>query len=320
MKIAVLDGYGVNPGDLSWDWLRDYGEVDVYKNTSEEQLLERAQGCEILLLNKCPLNATLLRQLPSLRFINLLATGFNNVDIDHCRNHGIVVSNAPAYGIQAVAQMTFALLLELTNQVGRHDRLVKGEGWRESIRTCYRENTQLELTGKTLGIVGFGRIGRQVANIASAFGMKLLVYTPRPDPALEGEGLRFVLLEELARESDVVSFHCPLTPATQGMANEAFFALMKPTALLINTARGGILEESALLQALTNGVIAGAGLDVLSVEPPVQENPLMGHDNCIITPHIAWAGRETRIRLMTEVKENLDAFLKGTPLNNVAAI
>lgn len=314
MKICVLDGYTTNPGDLSWDWLTQLGDCTIYDRTPAELIAERVADCEIVITNKTPLRKNLLETLPKLRYIGLLSTGFNIVDWDYCKEKGIPVCNIPSYSTSAVAQLVFALILEHTNAVSLHSNSVHSGEWASSKDFCYWKSPLTELDGKTLGIIGFGKIGKAVAKIASAFGMKVVASTNHPAPF---ENVEFCDKDELIAKSDFISIHCPLTPATEGMVNAEFLAKMKKTAVLINTSRGQVVDENALADALRNGVIAGAGLDVMTVEPPSADNPLFGIKNCYITPHIAWAGFETRERLMKICRENVVAFLDGKPTNIV---
>ncbi len=314
MKITVLDGFAENPGDLSWDWLSEYGEYTVYDRTPAELIAERASGCDILITNKTPLRRDLLKNLDNLKYIGLLSTGYNVVDWDYCKEAGIPVCNIPSYSTAAVAQLTFALILEHTNAVAIHSNSVHSGEWAACKDFCYWKTPLTELQNKTLGIIGFGSIGKAVAKIALAFGMKVVASTNHPAPF---EGVEFTDKDTLLSQSDFVSLHCPLTDKTEGMVNAEFLAKMKKTAMLINTSRGQVINEADLARALKNGVIAAAGLDVLSVEPPKADNPLIGLENCHITPHIAWAGYETRIRLMEICKANLKAFSLGKPQNVV---
>ena len=314
MKICVLDGYTTNPGDLSWDWLTELGDCTIYVRTPAELIAERVKDCEIVITNKTPLRRNLLETLPKLRYVGLLSTGFNIVDWDYCKEKGIPVCNIPSYSTSAVAQLVFALILEHTNAVSLHSNSVHSGEWASCKDFCYWKSSLTELDGKTLGIIGFGKIGKAVAKIASAFGMKVIASTNHPAPF---ESVEFCDKDELVSKSDFVSIHCPLTPATEGMVNGEFLAKMKKTAVLINTSRGQVVDENALADALKNGVIAGAGLDVMTAEPPSANNPLFGIKNCYITPHIAWAGFETRERLMKICRENVVAFLDGKPTNIV---
>lgn len=314
MKITVLDGYTTNPGDLSWDWLEKCGECTIYDRTPAELIAERTKDCDIVITNKTPLRKELLETLTNLKYVGLLSTGYNIVDWEYCKEKGIPVCNIPSYSTSAVAQLVFSLILELTNAVSVHSESVHGGEWSACRDFCYWKTPLTELDGKTLGIIGFGKIGKAVAKIASAFGMKVLASTNHPAPF---ENVEFCGRDELLSKSDFVSLHCPLTPSTEGMVNADFLSKMKPTAILINTSRGQVIDENALADALKNGRISGAGLDVLSVEPPKTDNPLFGIKNCYITPHIAWAGFETRERLMKICRENVEAFLSGNPINIV---
>lgn len=315
MKIVVTDGYAMNPGDLDWSPLRALGDVDIYDATPSDQVLERLAEAELVLTNKVAIDADLLDRLPRLRYIGVNATGTNVVDVGAAKRRGIVVTNVPAYGTASVAQFTFALLLELCHGVGEHARTVRAGDWTRSRDFCYWISPQRELHGKTLGIVGLGSIGSAVARIARAFGMNVLALDRGRSYA--DEAAARVDEARLLREADVLSLHCPLTPETQGWVNQDRIERMKPTALLINTSRGGLVVEADLAQALTAGWIAGAAVDVLSVEPPIADNPLFSAPRCIITPHIAWATRESRERLLTAVVENARAFLAGCPQNEV---
>jgi glycerate dehydrogenase len=312
MRIVVLDGFTTNPGDVSWAPLEALGALVVHDRTSPEEVVGRSAGADVLLTNKQPIGRTEIAALPGLRYIGVLATGYNVVDVAAARDHGIPVCNVPEYGTPNVVQATFALLLELTNRTGRLDRTVHEGRWTASPDFCYFDGELVELAGRTLGIVGYGRIGRKVAEVGRAFGMRILAHrrTPGTDPEC-------VDLERLLRESDVVSLHCPLTPETQGLVNAASIALMKPSALLLNTARGGLVVEADLAAALDTGRLAGAGLDVLAVEPPPACNPLLRAANCVITPHVAWATRAARVRLIEATAANLEAFLAGRPRNVV---
>ncbi len=314
MKITVLDGFAENPGDLSWEWLGEYGDYTVYDRTPAGLIEERVQGCDIVITNKTPLRRDLLKTLDNLKYIGLLSTGYNIVDWDYCKEAGIPVCNIPSYSTAAVAQLTFALILEHTNSVAVHSNSVHGGEWSACKDFCYWKTPLTELQNKTLGIIGFGSIGKAVAKIALAFGMNVVASTNHPAPF---EGVEFADKDSLLAKSDFVSLHCPLTDRTEGMVNAEFLAKMKPSAMLINTSRGQVVNEADLAAALKNGTVAAAGLDVLSVEPPKADNPLFGLKNCYITPHIAWAGYETRVRLMEICKENLRAFSQGKPQNVV---
>ena len=315
-KIVVLDGYTLNPGDLDWSELEAQGETTIHARTAQEEIVSRAEGAEVVFTNKTPLDRATLEALPRLRFIGVLATGFNVVDIEAARERGIVVANVPTYGTATVAQHVFALLLELTQNVGHHAQTVRAGRWTECPDFCYWDHPLIELDGLTLGIVGFGRIGSAVAQVARAFGMNVLTHSI-PEPTGLAEGIRSVDMDTLFRESDVVTLHCPLTPETQGLVNAPRLATMKPSAFLINTSRGSLIDDADLAEALNAGRIAGAGLDVLSVEPPPADNPLLHARNCLVTPHIAWAARAARARLMGIAAANLRAFLAGSPVNVV---
>lgn len=315
MNIVVLDGFTLNPGDLSWDELRSLGSCDIYDRTPSCEVLSRAAGAQIILTNKTEVGRSHILELPRLGYIGVLATGTNVVDLMAARERGIPVTNVPGYGTRSVAQTTLALLLELTQHVGQHSQSVRDGQWTRSPDWCYWERPLVELEGLTLGIVGFGRIGRAVAELAGAFGMKILVCTREPESG--GGDVRFVDLETLFRQSDVVTLHCPLTRQTQALVNPERLEWMKRTAFLLNTSRGGLVDELALADALNSGRIAGAGLDVLSTEPPPADNPLIRARNCLITPHVAWATRAARARLLGEAVANIRGFLAGKPQNVV---
>jgi glycerate dehydrogenase len=318
MKIVVLDGYALNPGDLSWNEFKKFGELVVYDRTGPDELLSRAEGAEILLTNKTPVRENIISKLPRLKFIGVLATGYNIVDTGAARDKGIVVSNIPDYGSHSVAQLTFALLLELCHHVQRHsDSVAKGE-WASSPDWSYWKYPLIELAGKTMGIIGFGSIGQKVGNIATAFGMNVLGAARTHTDQAHRKNFKWAEIPSLLREADVVSIHCPLTPETQGLINSNSLRSMKASAFLLNTSRGPIVVEEDLASALNDGIIAGAGIDVLAVEPPLPGNLLVKAKNCIVTPHIAWATREARARLMTMAANNVSAFLQGNPVNVVA--
>jgi glycerate dehydrogenase len=316
MKIVVLDGYAANPGDLSWEAFERFGDVTVHERTLKDKVLERSHGAEILLTNKTVLDRATINALPELRYVGVLATGYNVVDIDAAREAGVVVTNVPAYSTPSVVQATFALILELTSKVGLHDTGVHRGKWTRSADFSYTEASLVELSGLTIGIVGLGAIGGAVAKVALAFGMKVLAHTNSPKSV---EGVQFVDLDTLLRESDVVTLHCPLTDATRNLINDQTLSLMKPRAFVINAARGPIVDEAALARALNDGRIAGAGLDVLSTEPPKADNPLLSAKNCIITPHVAWATKAARKRLLDVAADNVRAFLAGRPTNVIGA-
>ena len=308
MRITILDGHTTNPGDLSWEPLERLGSVHVHDRTAAADVVARAAAAEVVITNKTPLSRATIAALPDLRCICVLATGYNVVDVAAARDRGIPVCNVPEYGTPNVAQATFALLLELTNRVAHHADLVRAGRWTSCPDFCFWEGELVELAGLTLGVVGHGRIGRAVAAIGRAFGMRILAWrrSRSDDPEC-------VHLDALLRDSDVVSLHCPLTAETERLVNADTLALMKPTALLLNTSRGGLVDEAALAAALNAGLIAGAGLDVLSVEPPSASNPLLAAHNCIVTPHVAWATRAARRRLIAATAENVKAFAAGTP-------
>jgi glycerate dehydrogenase len=315
-RIVVLDGYTLNPGDLSWENLEELGECSIYGRSSPEDVLNRAAGAEILLVNKIELSCEMIERLDSLKYIGVTATGYNIVDIEAARRRGIAVTNVPTYGTDSVAQMVFAHLLNLTQNVAHHSQTVRDGRWFSSEDFCYWDTPLIELAGLTMGIIGFGRIGRATANLALAFGMRVIAYDIK-QPERMPQGCRMAKLDDVFRRADVVSLHCPLTPQTQNLVNEQNLALMKKSAFLINTSRGPLVDEQALADALNDSQIAGAGLDVLSAEPPDQENPLLKAKNCHITPHISWATRAARERLLNEAVENVAAFLAGKSRNVV---
>ncbi len=317
MRMVILDGYCVNPGDLSWGDLRQFGEVQVFDRTRVEEVVERAAGAGIVLLNKTPMPREVLAQLPALKHIAVLATGYDIVDMEAAKEHGITVTNVPTYGTASVAQFVFALLLELCHHVQLHADAVRNGEWSQSPDWSFWKTPLVELAGKTMGIIGFGRIGRQTGKIADALGMRVIaVDTYRSNPP-EWPGFQWGSVADVLRESDVVSLHSPLTPETEGMINAGTLALMKPTAFLINTSRGPLVVDQDLAAALNEGRLGGAGLDVLSVEPPAVDNPLLSARNCLVTPHMAWATHEARQRLVSLVVENIAAFLAGKPQNGV---
>ena len=315
MNIVVLDGFTLNPGDLSWAELKSLGPCTIYDRTPPPALAERAAAADILLTNKTELTSAAIRNLPTLKYIGVLATGTNVVDLAAARARGIPVTNVPAYGTKSVAQLTFALLLELAQHVGHHAQTVREGRWTRSVEWCYWDFPLIELDGLALGIVGLGRIGRAVVELGAAFGMRVLASSPSASPA--PPFVRLVELDALFRESDVVSLHCPLTPQTANLVNAHRLSLMKPTAFLLNTSRGPLVDQAALADALNSGRIAGAALDVLSTEPPPADNPMLTAKNCIITPHMAWGTRAARSRLMNIAIENVRAFLQGKPRNLV---
>ena len=316
MKIVILEGHAVNPGDLSWDCLKQFGQVTVYPRTAPEDVISRIGDAEIVLINKVPVTAQLLDACPSIRLICVLATGYNVVECEAAKQRGIPVCNVPAYGTDAVAQFTFSLLLELCNRVGHHDRLVHQGDWAACPDFSFWTTPQMELAGKTIGILGFGRIGRAVGKIARAFGMNVLAYNRSRCP--EGEAIgTYVDLDTLLENSDIVSLHCPLTPETNGIINADTIAKMKDGAILLNTARGPLLNEQDVAAALWSGKLRGAAVDVVSREPICPDNPLLTAPNCIITPHMAWAPVESRQRIIDCTVRSIQGFLAGSPVNVV---
>lgn len=319
MKIVVLDGYTLNPGDLSWDGLSHFasaGEFTCFERTTENELLNRAKDAEILFTNKTHISASILSKLPKLSYIGVLATGTNVVDLVAAKQHGVVVTSVPGYGPDAVAQMVFAHILHHTQQVAAHDRAVVAGAWTECEDFCFTLNPLQSLKGKTLGLMGYGAIGQQVANIALAFGMKVLVNTRTPRFDLP-TGVQWSRLDEMVPLVDILSLHCPLTDTTDKIINSALLQSMRSTAILINTARGGLIDEAALSQALLDGEIAAAGVDVLSTEPPQKNNPLLTAVNISISPHNSWATRESRQNLLNIAIENVAVFLSGKTKNRV---
>jgi glycerate dehydrogenase len=315
MSIVVLDGFTLNPGDLSWDELKSLGRCEIHDRTAPADVVPRAANAEIVLTNKTVLNRDQIQRLPHLKYIGVLATGYNIVDVAAARERNIPVANIPTYGTRSVAQMTFALLLELTQHAGHHAQTVREGRWTNSPDFCYWDFPLVELDGLTLGLVGYGRIGQAVGGLAKAFGMEVVCYS-RSQPKESAAGVRWVGLDELFSISDVISLHCPLTPETKHLVSAERLARMKPTAFLINTSRGPLIDEPALADALNAGRIAGAGLDVLAIEPPKPENPLLKAKNCLVTPHISWATRAARARLMKTAVENVRAY-QNRKLQNV---
>lgn len=317
MKLVVLDGYTLNPGDLSWDGIKKIGNLEVHDRTPESLILERCKGAEIIFTNKTPLRESVLSQLPELKYIGVLATGYNVVDVDYAKTRGIAVANIPGYGTASVVQMTFALLLELCQHVQSHSDSVRKGDWAASPDFCYWNYPLIELEGKSIGIIGFGSIGQKVADIATAFGMNIIGFSRTRSDQSHRKNFKWAELNDLLKESDVVSVHCPLFPETQGIINKDSLKLMKRTAFFLNTSRGPLMMDQDLADALNQGIIAGAGIDVLSVEPPSEDNPLFKAKNCLITPHIAWATKEARSRLMGIAENNLSSFLNQKPVNIV---
>jgi glycerate dehydrogenase len=319
MKIVVLDGFTLNPGDLSWASVERLGSLTLFDRTAPEQIVVRAKEADIVWTNKTPLRADTIEKLPNLKYIGVLATGYDVVDVGAAAERGIPVTNIPAYSTHSVAQFVLALMLELCHRVGNHGDAVREGAWAASPDFSFWKSPLVELAGKTFGVIGLGRIGEQTARVAQALGMKVIAATRSNKPA-PLEGMRMVSMDELIQEADVISLHCPLTQETAGMVDKAFLERMKPTAFLINTARGKLIVEQDLADALNNGVIAGAGVDVLTVEPPAADHPLVTADNCIITPHIAWATKEARARLMEMAVQNLQAYETGTLINVVNGV
>ena len=319
MKIVVLDGYTENPGDLSWAGLEKLGELTVYDRTSltdEQEAIDRIGDAEVVYTNKTPITRRVLEACPNIRFISVLATGYNVVDVAAAKERGIPVTNVPAYGTAAVAQFTIGLLLEVCHHIGHHSRTVREGKWTACPDFCYWDYPLIELDGKTLGVIGFGRIGRATGRIAKAMGMRVLAWGSRPTE--EGRAIgEYVELEQLLAESDVIALHCPLFPETKGIINRESIAKMKDGVILLNSSRGPLVVEEDLVEALESGKVAAAAMDVASTEPIHGDNPLLNAKNCIITPHIAWAPKESRQRIMDCAEENLSAWLAGSPVNVV---
>lgn len=319
MRIVVLDGYTLNPGDLSWDGLKELGDLTVYDRTEKtaSEIIKAIGSAEIIFTNKTPLSAEVLKQVPFVKYIGVLATGYNIVDTAAAKELGMVVTNIPTYGTAAVAQFTFALILELCHHVGDHNIAVKNGHWSRSVDFCFWNTPLIELAGKTLGIIGFGRIGQATARVAEAFGMNVLFNNSGKSTGLETAVCKYATLDELFANADFITLHCPLLETTQGIINKENISKMKQGAMVINTSRGPLVVEQDLADALNNGRIAAAAVDVVSAEPILVDNPLLTAKNCLITPHIAWAPKESRIRLMGTTIDNLKAFLKGAPQNIV---
>ena len=318
MKIVVLDGYTENPGDLSWEGLEKLGELTVYDRTTDHsKVIERIKDAEIVYTNKTPLNEEVFKNCPNLKFVGVLATGYNVVDVEAAKKAGVVVCNIPSYGTDAVAQHTIALLLELCHHIGEHSDCVKNGDWSNNEDWCFWNHPLIELAGKTIGIIGFGRIGRRTAEIAQALGMKVLACNRSKNPEWENENCHYAELDQLLAESDVISLHCPLSPSTEGIINKESIARMKDGVLLLNASRGPLIVEEDLRDALNSGKVGGAAVDVVSTEPIKMDNPLLEAKNMIITPHIAWAPKESRQRLMDIAVDNLKAYIAGSPVNVV---
>lgn len=317
MKIVVLDGYALNPGDLSWESLEALGDVTIYERTEPDQLIEHAHEADVLLVNKIKFRKTHFEALPNLKYIGVLATGYNVIDLEAADAHGVVVTNIPTYGTEAVAQFVFAHLLEICHHIPLHSKSVKAGKWSTHADFCYWEKPLIELYGKTMGIIGGGRIGMKTAEIALAFGMTVKLYTRTPDSSKQTDRLSFCSLDDLLYDADVISLHLPLTQTTRGIIDAEAFKKMKDGVILINTARGPLIDETALVQALRSGKVYAAGLDVLSKEPPKPDTDLFQFETVNITPHIAWAPKETRARLLNLAVENVRHFILGTPINQV---
>lgn len=317
MKIVVLDGFTLNPGDLCWEEFEKLGELKVYDRTNLDEIVDRAYDCEIILTNKTPLSMDTLKKLPKIKYIGVLATGYNVVDVKAAKEMGIIVTNTPAYGTNSVAQFVFALLLEICHHVGEHNEVVRKGAWTNSKDFCFWNYPMIELAGKTMGIIGMGRIGVVTSTIALAFGMNVLAYNPSKKESLISDTFKYVELDQLYEGADVISLHCPLFEETKGIINKDSIKKMKDGVIIINTSRGPLIVEEDLAHALNSGKVAGVGLDVMSVEPVQMDNPLMSAKNCLITPHIAWAPKESRERLMNIAVDNLAQFIKGRPINIV---
>ena len=319
MKIVVLDGYTLNPGDLNWDGIKKLGDLTVLDRIdhSPSAVIEAIGDAEIVYTNKTPLPKEVLNNVPSVKYIGVLATGYNVVDVDCAKECGIKVTNIPTYGTAAVAQFTLALLLEMCHRIGSHDAAVKNGEWASCPDFCFWKHPLIELSGKTMGFIGFGRIGQATAKLAQAFGLNLLVFNRSQNPDMASDTCQYASLDDVLAKSDIISLHCPLTEDTQGIINQSTIGKMKDGVMIINTARGPLIVEQDLKDALETGKVAAAAIDVASVEPILADNPLLTAKNCIMTPHIAWASKESRQRLMNSTVENLEAFLGGNPINVV---
>lgn len=315
MKIVVIDGYTLNPGDLSWSGVEGFGDVTLYDRTPEALIYDRCVYADIILTNKVPIAENIINAAPTLQLICVTATGYNIIDIDAARKRNIMVCNVPNYGTASVAQHTFALLLDLTNRVGINSASVRDGEWQRSKDFCYSKGNLTELSGKTLGVIGYGKIGEQVATIAKAFDMHVIYYNRTQKNTVQA---RYVDLQTLFSSSDVISLHCPLTKDNRQFVNRTLLTHIKPTAWIINTSRGQLIDEKDLAEALNTGQLAGAALDVLSTEPPQHNNPLLQAKNCVITPHTAWMSREARARILRVTEQNLEGFVNGTPMNVVS--
>lgn len=320
MKIVVLDGYTLNPGDLDWKGLETIGDCTVYDRTSltdVQEAIDRIGNAEIVFTNKTPMPKSLFDACPNIKFVGVLATGYNVVDVNAAKDKGVIVTNIPTYGTAAVGQFTIALLLEICHHIGHHNNAVHEGKWENNADWCFWDYPLIELDGKTIGIIGYGRIGQATGKIAQALGMKVLAYDEYKNPNLVTETCKYAELDELIKESDVIALHCPLFPSTQGIINKENIAKMKDGVIILNDSRGPLIVEEDLAEALNSGKVAAAGLDVVSSEPIKGNNPLLKAKNCIITPHIAWAPKESRKRLMDIAVNNLQAFVAGEPVNVV---
>ena len=317
MKIVILDGYTENPGDLSWEGFEKLGDLTVYDRTPADKIAERIEGAEAVIINKTPLSAETIAGCPTLKYIGVLATGYNVVDVQAAKDRGIPVCNIPTYGTAAVGQFAIALLLEICHHIGEHSQSVHNGDWESCVDWCYWNYPLIELDGKTMGIIGFGRIGQTTARIAQALGMKVLAYDQYENKSLESDTMKYTTLDDLLAKSDVISLHCPLFESTQGIINKDSIAKMKDGVIILNNSRGPLIVQQDLADALNSGKVAAAGLDVVSTEPIHGDNPLLKAKNCIITPHISWAPKESRQRLMDIAVDNLEKFLAGNPQNVV---
>lgn len=314
-KIVLIDAHTINPGDLNWEAIEKFGECTVYPRTNPSETFERCKDAQVIITSKVLFDRDLISRLPKLEYIGVIATGYNVVDLDTATEKNIVVTNIPSYCSNSVAQMVFAHMMEFANHVGNHDKTVHQGKWFDCKDFCYWDHPQTELNGKILGLIGYGNIGKTVSQIATAFGMNVIAYDIKPDGA--DSLTTFVDLDDVFKRSDILSLHCPLTPETKEIINKSNLTKMKPNSILINTGRGPLVNENDLAWALNENVIAGAGLDVLAVEPPIKSNPLLTAKNCHLTPHIAWASRESRERLIQMTADNIEAFYQGNPRNKV---
>lgn len=320
MKIVVLDGYTLNPGDLSWEGIKQYGTLKVFDRThfNPDSVIKNINDADIIYTNKTPIPKEVIENAPNLKYIGVLATGYNVVDVKSANENNIIVTNVPAYSTTSVAQLTMALLLEMCHHVGNHNNAVHRGDWTKSPDFCFWNSPLIELAGKTMGIIGFGNIGKATAKLAQAFGLHILVYSRTIKPNLESDTLKFTSLEELLKTSDIISLHCPLFEETKGIINKNSISKMKDGVMIINTSRGPLIVEDDLKTALESGKISNAAIDVISAEPMQNNNPLLNAKNCIITPHIAWAPKEARMRLMDTTIKNLSSYLEGKPINVVS--